>query len=95
VGVTYKTLYTLVRTRFKAELKVARPTHTKNPEAIPAFQATCREHLQRAIPAANARPVRVLSQDESRFGFLTVRRRRLTARGVQPTGRVHHVFAWF
>jgi transposase len=37
----------------------------------------------------------VFSQDESRFGLLTVRRRRLTARGVQPVGAVHHVFEWF
>jgi transposase len=29
VEVKYKTLYTLVRTRFKAKLKVARPSHTK------------------------------------------------------------------
>jgi hypothetical protein len=39
--------------------------------------------------------VRVFSQDESRFGGLTVRRRRLTACGVQPVGTVQHVFAWF
>jgi transposase len=26
---------------------------------------------------------------------LTIRRRRLTARGVQPVGRVQHVFEWF
>jgi transposase len=36
----------------------------------------------------------VFSQDESRFGLLTVRRRRLTARGVQPLGPVPHVFEW-
>jgi transposase len=36
----------------------------------------------------------VFSQDESRFGLLTVRRRRLTARGVQPGGAVQHVFEW-
>jgi hypothetical protein len=36
-----------------------------------------------------------LSQDESRFGLLTVRRRRLTARGVPPVGSVQHVFEWF
>lgn len=29
VQVKYKTLYTLVRSRFKAKLKVARPSHTK------------------------------------------------------------------
>jgi transposase len=39
--------------------------------------------------------VRVFSQDESRFGLLTVRRRRLTARGVQPVGTVQHIFDWF
>jgi transposase len=31
VEVKYKTLYTMVRTRFKAKLKVARPSHTKKP----------------------------------------------------------------
>ena len=56
---------------------------------------TCREQLQRVIPPMNTRPVRVFSQDESRFGLLTVRRRRLTARGVQPVGSVQHVFEWF
>jgi transposase len=39
--------------------------------------------------------VRVFSQDESRFGLLTVRRRRLTAWGVQPRGPVQHIFEWF
>ncbi len=37
----------------------------------------------------------MFSQDESRFGLLTVRRRRLTAYGVQPVGVVQHVFEWF
>jgi DDE superfamily endonuclease len=53
------------------------------------------QRLQQVIPPANTCPVRVFSQDESRFGLLTVRRRRLTARGVQPIGRVQHVFEWF
>ena len=46
------------------------------------------------MPPENTRPVRVFSQDESRVGLLTVRRRRLTARGVQPVGAVQHVFEW-
>ena len=62
---------------------------------MPAFQTTCRAHLQQVIPPANTRPVRVFSQDESRFGLLTIRRRRLTARGVQPIGAVQHDFEWF
>jgi transposase len=37
----------------------------------------------------------VFSQDERRFGLLTVRRRRLTAPGVQPLGSLPHVFEWF
>jgi transposase len=39
--------------------------------------------------------VRVFRQDECRVGLLTVRRRRLTASGVQPIGSVQHVFEWF
>jgi hypothetical protein len=67
----------------------------KNSEAIPAFQATCQTQLQQVVPPANTCPVRVFSQDESRFGLLTIRRRRLTARGMQPVGPVQHVFEWF
>jgi hypothetical protein len=67
----------------------------KHPEAIPAFQAACGERLQQVIPPANTRPVRVFSQDDSRFGLLTIRRRRLTAAGVQPIGSVQHAFEWF
>lgn len=37
----------------------------------------------------------MFSQDDSRFGLLTVRRRRLTACGVQPVGAVQHIFEWF
>lgn len=39
--------------------------------------------------------MRVCSQDESRFGLLTIRRRRLTAGGIQPVGLMPHVFEWF
>ena len=44
---------------------------------------------------ANNRPVRVFGQDERRFGWLTVRRRRRTTFGVPPVGTVPQVFAWF
>jgi transposase len=50
--------------------------------------------MQQVIPPDNPRPIRVFSQDESRFGLLTIRRRRLTACGVQPVGPVQHVFQW-
>ncbi len=69
--------------------------HKQKPEAVAAFQATCADQLRAVIPSDNTRPVQVFSQDESRFGRLTVRRRRLRARGVQPIGTIQHVFQWF
>jgi hypothetical protein len=60
-----------------------------------AFRATCRERLQHSIPPDHTRSIRVCSQDESRFGLLTVRRRRLTARGIQAVGPVQHTCEWF
>jgi hypothetical protein len=95
VEVQDNTLDTLVRVRFKAKLNVARPSHTKKtPEAMPACQAACGARLQEVIPPANTRPVRGFSQDERRFGLLTSRRRRLTARGGPPVGSVQPGFAW-
>jgi transposase len=47
------------------------------------------------MPPENTRPVRIFSQDESGVGLLPGRRRRLTARGVQPVGSVQHIFEWF
>jgi len=46
------------------------------------------------MPPANTRPVRVFSQDASRVGWLTGRRRRLTAGGVPPAGSAQHAFEW-
>ena len=83
VEVKYKTLYSMVRTRFHTKLKVPCLSHTKKPAAIPAFQASCQAHLEQANPSDNLRPLRAFSQDKNRLGLLTVRHRRLTARGVQ------------
>jgi hypothetical protein len=79
---------------FEPSAKGRAPVTQQKPKAIPVFQASCVERLQQAIPSANTRPVRVLSQDERRFGRLTIRWQRLTARGVQPVGAVQHVFEW-
>jgi transposase len=79
----------------RPSLRYRAPVTPKNPDAIQAFQASCQEQLQRVIPPENTRPVRVFSQDESRVGLLTVRRRRLTACGVQPVGSIQHGFEWF
>jgi hypothetical protein len=61
------------------------------PAAMPPFQAPGQAHRQHALPPPHLRPRRVGSQDARRVGFLTVRRQRLTARGVQPLGPGPHV----
>jgi hypothetical protein len=45
VQIKHKTLYTLVRTRFRTKLKVSRPSHTKKPEALQVWQATSQVQL--------------------------------------------------
>jgi hypothetical protein len=71
------------------------PLTHKTPEALATVQATCRERLQRVLPPDHARPRRVLSRDERRVGLPTVRRRRLTAQGIQPVGVVQQTVEWF
>jgi transposase len=48
--------------------------------------------VREAVPAYNCRPLRLWSQDESRWGLITVRRRRITVRGVKPVGRIQHQY---
>lgn len=64
-------------------------------ELVTEFQQQAVERLRAAIPATNTRPIKVFAQDESRFGLRTIRRRRLTARGVQPVGMTQHDFQNF
>lgn len=59
------------------------------------MQATCHARWQPSSPPDHTRPLRVVSQEASRLGLLPGRRRRLTARGVQPVGLVQHTCEWF
>jgi transposase len=59
---------------------------------VAEFEATITEQLRKAIPTTNTRPVQVFAQDESRFGLQTIRRRRITARGVKPIGILQHEY---
>lgn len=49
------------------------------------------EAVQRQVSEPRL-PVEVWAMDESRFGLQTVRRRRITLRGVKPIGRYQHAF---
>jgi len=71
-----------------------RVTH-KKAEAVAAFQEQAAERLRGVVPPDTTRSIKVFAQDESRFGLHTIRRRRLTARGVQPVGISQHDFQNF
>lgn len=60
-----------------------------------AFCRDADQRLQAVLPAHPSRPVKVWAFDESRFGLQTIRRRRITARGVKPVGRYQHRFENF
>ncbi len=60
-----------------------------------AFCRDAAQRLQAVVPAQPSRPVKVWAFDESRFGLHTIRRRRITARGVKPIGRYQHRFENF
>jgi len=94
-NVTYYTLYTIIATRFKAKLKVPRPATQKNPDAIGRSGDLSKERLQRVSHPRTPARCGCSARTKSRFGLLTVRRRRLTARGVQPSGPAQQVFEWF
>jgi hypothetical protein len=57
------------------------------------FRATGVEQVRAAVPVTNSRPLRLWSQDERRWGLMTVRRRRITRRGVKPVGCIQHQYA--
>ena len=46
-----------------------------------------------AIPGTTTLPIQVFAHDESRVGLQTIRRRRITARGIKPQGAVQHDYA--
>lgn len=53
-------------------------------------QQLAEAHLRQTSP--DGLPLEVWAMDESRFGLHTVRRRRITVRGVKPIGRYQHDF---
>jgi transposase len=60
------------------------------------FRQSFSEALRDALgEGAIARAIRVFSEDESRFGLLPLRKRRITGKGVKPVGAVQHRFESF
>jgi len=95
ITLTYNATHKLVRYKLGAKLKVARPSHIKNAEAIAAFRETFADQLHVLLPSESQRPVKLWAMDESRLGLQTVHRRRITARGTKPIGFHQHRFENF
>jgi hypothetical protein len=66
------------------------------------FQENFGPLLQEKLTASHSmsqpvpeRPIRIFCEDESRFGLLTVQRRRITVSGIKPVGPVQYQFENF
>lgn len=60
------------------------------------MEETLREALSaEGVSSETSRPIRLFSQDESRFGLITVQRRRITRKGVKPLGVFQQKFESF
>jgi len=67
---------------------------------VETFRESLEETLRVAVPErvpaeGEERPIRLFSQDESRFGLITVQRRRITLKGVKPVGTFQQQFESF
>ncbi len=67
----------------------------KNDEVVAAFCRDAAAHLRQVLPPQLTNPIKVWAGDESRFGLQPIRRRRITARCVEPIGRYQHRFENF
>ncbi len=59
------------------------------------FSSGFADIVRNAVAKQGIAAIRVFSQDESRFGLLPLRRRRITARGIKPIGKIQHKFESF
>jgi hypothetical protein len=82
-----------VRYVLKAKLKVPRRSHEKKNNAEEtAFKEELPGKLETLIADRDVDNIRILAQDESRFGLMPVTRRRITAKGVKPIQKVQFQF---
>jgi transposase len=65
----------------------------KKTGAIETFKAEVVERISAAIPPDNAKPLKVWTQDENRWGLMTILRRRITLEGVKPIIKTQHQYA--
>jgi len=102
VSINYHTLYKQLHYRMKAKLKVPRRSSIKKDEqAAIDFKNTLDELLKMACWLESTTPnpakkgVKYWCQDETRIGLKTIERKRITALGVKPKGKVQWNFKAF
>ncbi|WP_241994471.1 IS630 family transposase [Chroococcidiopsis cubana] len=92
VQVKYDVVHNLVHDKLKADLKVARPKSSEQePGVVESFKKELPQKLLSVIEEAEKqskkfKSVRYWCEDETRLGWKTVQRRKLTSRGVKPIG---------
>lgn len=92
IELLYSTLHGIVHNRLKARPKVVRPhSHQRHESPAIDFKKKALRLSRMAVLYSN-QPKRYWCSDESRFGLKTVTRRRLTQRGIKPTGQVQWAF---
>ncbi len=93
LSIPYSTVHRIVTTLFHAKLKVPRPSNIAGDRAKQeAFKANLAQKIKESIPKDYKGVVWLWVQDESRFGLLPIKRRRVTAKGVKPIGRMQLKF---
>ena len=94
VAIGYKSIYALVRGKWGAKLKVPRKSHIKNTDEADKFVKNLSSEVSSAIleKQSDNQRVRLLCQDESRYGTLQNTYRRITAPEVKPIATVDYTY---
>ena len=95
ITVNYWVVYDLVRRRWGAKPKSARPRNVnQDPDEVEHFVERLAETLRVSVKVAPDLHLRFWVEDESRFGLKPITRKRITARGVPPIAQHHWRFEW-
>lgn len=70
LSIPYKTVHSIIRYRLKAKLKVGRKSHVKkNQQKVDEFRSNISQTISYVALYSFLRDIRLLCQDESRFGL--------------------------
>ena len=101
IAIKYINIYKFVKYELKAKLKIPRPTHKKQKKgAIKEFQENLSNHIKTLIKGLGEKiklykKISYWCFDESRIGLHTVKRKKITLKGVKPIGIHQWNFKYF